>query len=93
MNLTALYDIKLGCNNCGMADFYKVERGYEFLDFEFDETGGHALSRLREGLGDMELPYRPLPCHNCFLPCLVMVGWGKDEKPVPLAVKTKKATE
>ena len=80
MKIRACYTIKLGCNNCGMADFYEMPRGYEFLDFEYDNEYGHQPSRLRYGLGEQQRDSRSVVCRNCQMTCLVLVNWDATER-------------
>lgn len=76
------YDAKLGCDNCGLAAFYKIQRGYEVMPHECAEDardGIVVLSHIRKGADNKDGDSKPLECHNCHLPFLMIVGWEKSE--------------
>lgn len=92
MKIASYYDAKLGCGNCGLADFYKIPRGYEFLSYENEEIADlpdHVYSRIRKGVNDKEQPVEDLDCRNCRMPFLELCGWEKNDLPPPVkAVST-----
>lgn len=84
MKIEGYYDTKLGCNNCGMEDFYKIPRGHEILAYESDNDADEndpSYSRIRAGLDDEQGYIKQLDCRNCRLPFLIVLGWEKKDLP------------
>lgn len=84
MQIVVRYPAKLGCANCGMADFYELPRGEEFLAYDNEDNtdiGDHLYSRTRPGINEKEAAERPVNCRNCGMPFLVLVEWNKSDMP------------